>query len=55
MVIKSTTKTLGGRKLIKLQNTLGGKALNKKNKNKKRKIFYKLGFVGPLVGLGPLV
>ena len=31
-VIKSTQKILGGRKLIKIQNILDGKALNKKNK-----------------------
>ena len=58
MVTKSTQKTLNGRNLIKIQNTLGGKAPNKKNKQKE-KVFYKLGFVGslvrPLVGLGPLV
>ena len=54
MVTKSTQKTLNDRNLIKLQNTLSGKAPNKKNKQKE-KVFYKLGFVGPLVGLGPLV
>ena len=35
-MVKSTQKTLGGRKLIKIQNTLGGKALNKIIKIKTR-------------------
>ena len=54
-MVKSRQKTLGGRKLIKIQKTLGGKALNKKIKKNKWKVFYKLGFVGPLVGFGSLV
>ena len=52
MVIKSTPKTLGGRKLIKIQNTLGGKALNKKIKTKRKSLlqvglYWAFGWIGP--------
>ena len=44
-------KTLGGETLIKIQKSLGGKTLIKIQN--KEKFFYKLGFVGYLVGIGP--
>ena len=52
MVTKSTPKTLGGRKFIKIQNTLGGKALSKKIKIKRENSFTSWALLGLWLGFG---